>query len=90
MDVGEVVEVDEKGLAGLAGARAVVGIELDVGRPGDAPERIAEGLDHALLAVGELVEGGEVEVDGAGALGHEPLQEAAPSLRRRASRSSSG
>ena len=69
-DLCGVVEVDEKGLAALAAAGAVIRVELDVGRSVELPERIAQRLHNALGAVGQLVERCEVEVDAAGISGH--------------------
>jgi len=58
-----VVEVDGEVLAARDGAGAVVAVEMDVRRPLQGPEGIAEGLDDALRAVAELVQAPEVEVE---------------------------
>ena len=76
-DVAGVVEVDEQVLAAGARAAPVVGVELDVRRPVQRAERVAERLHDALAAVGELVEAAEVEVDrAAAAAAHQLLEEA--------------
>ncbi|GAA2539158.1 hypothetical protein GCM10010295_24090 [Streptomyces intermedius] len=62
-EVAGVVEVDGEVLAGGDGPGAVVAVEVDPRRAVQVAEGVAERLDDALGAVGQLEEGAEVEVE---------------------------
>src|SRR5690606_12026922 len=68
-----VVEVDGEVLTAGDGTGAVVAVEVDVRGLVQGAEGVAEGLDHTLAAVGEFVQGAQVEVE-VGVLGDRAAQ----------------
>ncbi len=75
-------EVDGQVLPADGRSGPVVCVELNVWRRLKRPEGVTQRLDHALTAVGELVETRQVKVDTGGRTAENTLEESAPTPGR--------